>query len=485
MPDRVPSRIAAAFIAVGLVAVLAVGAGLFVSLRSLHQDATASSLGDIAQPIVTRARALGTGDLRAAITNLRADLRPELGLYAVIGERLVTADGTAPILTARLLSVPVDLAVGASAGGTVTATDGARLIFSATVLRRESTAIGRILLVLTAPDNSGSLAVRDLLRVLPAVAIVIVIIVTPIAWFLSRSITRPLRRLADATSALPAAGVSAEPVAPEGPREVRDLTERFNEMTAALDLVRREERELLANIRHDLKTPLTVVSGFAEALRDGTASGSGIPRAAAAIALEASRMEALIEDLRSVDEAGTASLTMRPESVDPVALVMDSVARFGPRASGAAINLRADADPGMMLVADRAAVERVLGNLIENALSVVPADGHILVEARRAADGAVAFRASDDGPGFPPGSLERVFDRFYRADPARTGPGTGLGLSIVRALARAHGGDAVAENLAPSGARVTVTLPGVPKPAWRDADQVRTTPGPATPAAST
>ena len=73
----------------------------------------------------------------------------------------------------------------------------------------------------------------------------------------------------------------------------------------------------------------------------------------------------------------------------------------------------------------------------------------------------MAFRVSDDGPGFPAGSLERAFDRFYRADPARTGPGTGLGLSIVRALARAHGGDAVAENLAPSGARITVTLPAV------------------------
>ena len=465
MPDRVPSRIAAAFIAVGLVAVLAVGAGLFVSLRSLHQDATASSLGDIAQPIVTRARALGAADLRAAITNLRSDLRPELGLYAIVGERLVTADGTAPVLTAGLLSVPAELAVGASAGGTVIATDGSRLIYSATVLRRAGVAVGRILVILTAPDNSGALAVRDLLRVLPAVAIVIVIIVAPIAWFLSRSITRPLRHLADATSALPAAAASPDPVALEGPLEVRDLTERFNEMTAALDSVRREERELLANIRHDLKTPLTVVSGFAEALRDGTASGAGVPRAAAAIAQEASRMEGLIEDLRSVDEAGTAGLTLRPGSIDPAALVMDAVARFGPRASGAAIDLRADADPGMTLVADRAAMERVLGNLIENALSVVPAGGHILVEARRASDGGVAFRASDDGPGFPPGSLERVFDRFYRADPARTGPGTGLGLSIVRALARAHGGDAVAENLAPSGARVTVTLPGVPTPA--------------------
>ena len=92
----------------------------------------------------------------------------------------------------------------------------------------------------------------------------------------------------------------------------------------------------------------------------------------------------------------------------------------------------------------------------------MPAGGHVLVEARRGFADGVVFRVSDDGPGFPPGSLERAFDRFYRADPARTGVGTGLGLSIVRALARSHGGDAVAENLAPTGGRVTVTLPGVP-----------------------
>jgi two-component system sensor histidine kinase MprB len=107
-------------------------------------------------------------------------------------------------------------------------------------------------------------------------------------------------------------------------------------------------------------------------------------------------------------------------------------------------------------------MERILGNLIDNALSVARQGGQVLVEARGATGGGVAIRVSDDGPGFPPGSLERAFDRFYRSNPARTGPGTGLGLSIVRALARAHGGDAVAENLAPTGARVTVTMPVMP-----------------------
>lgn len=116
--------------------------------------------------------------------------------------------------------------------------------------------------------------------------------------------------------------------------------------------------------------------------------------------------------------------------------------------------------------ADRLAVDRLIGNLVENAIRAQAGAGRVLVAARAATlpDGgrAVALVVSDDGPGFPPGAVARVFERSFRADPARTGPGSGLGLAIVRELARAHGGDATAENLAPRGARVSVVLPVVP-----------------------
>ncbi len=460
MPDRVSTRIAAAFAVVGLVAVLALGAGQLVSLRTLHQEATISSLGDIAQPVLARVRSVGAlAELRAAAAALKAELPPDVGLYAIVGGRVITSETGG--LDVAVGSIDTSgLAVGQSTGGELVATDGTRVLYSATVVRPAGAAIGRISVVLTETDGSAAMALRDLLRVLPLVALVILLVVTPIAWLLSRSITRPLRQLAAATASIPVADTPTVPVVPEGPREVRDLTERFNAMTAELDRVRGEERELLANIRHDLRTPLTVVAGFAEALRDGTATGDHVTRAADAIAQEAARMDGLVEDLRAVDEAGSGGVPLRPEALDPVALVRDAAARFAPRAAAAGIEVRAEADPDLRLVADRAALERILGNLVDNALAVVPAGGHILVEARASA-GGVAVRVSDDGPGFPPGSLDRAFDRLYRADPARTGPGTGLGLSIVRALARAHGGSAVAENLAPTGGRVTVTLPPI------------------------
>jgi two-component system sensor histidine kinase KdpD len=115
---------------------------------------------------------------------------------------------------------------------------------------------------------------------------------------------------------------------------------------------------------------------------------------------------------------------------------------------------------------DRLAVERILQNLVDNAFSVLPAGGHIWLRAApvhlEGRPEGISLSVTDDGPGFPPGTTSRVFERFYRADPSRAGGGSGLGLAIVRELARAHGGEAWAENVAPRGARITVFLPVAP-----------------------
>ena len=145
-------------------------------------------------------------------------------------------------------------------------------------------------------------------------------------------------------------------------------------------------------------------------------------------------------------------------------LLDETAERFRTRAAGRGVDLSvvAGAAPvaaDLAFSADRVAVDRILGNLVENALAVVPAPGgHNWLEARGSADW-ITLAVSDDGPGFPPGATQRIFDRFYRGDPARSGPGSGLGLAIVRELARAHGGEAQAESLAPHGARVVVHLP--------------------------
>ncbi|HEY2887232.1 MAG TPA: sensor histidine kinase, partial [Candidatus Limnocylindrales bacterium] len=134
-------------------------------------------------------------------------------------------------------------------------------------------------------------------------------------------------------------------------------------------------------------------------------------------------------------------------------------------AAGVAIEILGETPAGLALAADRQAVERILANLVGNALDAVPRGGHVWLSCGVAEPASIAFTVTDDGPGFPPGAAARVFERFYRGDPSRSGPGLGLGLAIVRELAVVHGGSAHAENVAPHGARVGVILPTVPRPA--------------------
>jgi signal transduction histidine kinase len=481
MLDRVSVRIGLAFAVVGLTTMLAVGAGLFVTLRELHRDATRAAMADVAQPLVARIRLVAVpADLRRRLAELRTELPAEVEVVVLTANGRVLGETDRPLDVASIEIDPA-LAPGEVVAGSLPDAAGTDFLYAATVLARGGPATGSKAIVLLTQDRSAAAAWRDVTRFLPVVILLALLFGAPIAWLLSRSITRPLRRLAAATADVPSVG--APPLPLEGPREVRELTERFNAMTAELDSTRREEGELLANIRHDLRTPLTVIGGFALALEDGTAAGDAAVRAARAIAEETDRIERLVAGIGTIEEVRTGRLELRPEALDARALVAATVDRFGPAAAAAGIDLRAehgpgddgppsgetDAPPVLWLTADRAAVERTLANLVENALATVPRPGgHVLVGAHLGRDGGgravVDLRVSDDGRGFPPGSLDRVFDRFFRADPARSGPGSGLGLAIVRALARAHGGEATAENLAPTGARVTVTLPVVPPP---------------------
>jgi two-component system OmpR family sensor kinase len=252
---------------------------------------------------------------------------------------------------------------------------------------------------------------------------------------------------------------------------VRELTRRFNAMAAELEAQRDEETRLLADLRHDLRTPLTVIGGFSEALADGTATGEDAGRAAAAIRDEAARLERLVAELDAVERLRAGAAGLRPEPVDAAVVVAATVDRFATAARARGVTLAAAGSAGsapaanLSIAADRVALDRILGNLVENALAAVADHGqHIWVDARPIpAVGehgpGVAITVTDDGPGFAPGDAERAFERFYRADASRTGGGAGLGLAIVRELARAHGGDAIAENVAPRGARISVLLP--------------------------
>jgi signal transduction histidine kinase len=472
VPDRLSTRIALAFIGVALVTVVATGATLFVALRGLHQDAEIAALSQTSQPLVFQLRAAAlSGDLRSLLSDLRQQVAAD-----GVSVDLLSSDGRTVDLFGE--AAPVDRIAldpsstrGTVATGTVRFADGRDHVYAATTLRGANAVGPTRAIVLSQVDTSAGDALRDLARTLLVVVIIVAVAGIPIAFVLGRSVTGPLRKLARATADLPTGDLDPLPV--EGPAEVRELTTRFNAMAAELSETRAHEARMLADLRHDLRTPLTVISGFSAALADGTAVGDDAATAARAIGEEAARLERLVAELEALERLRDGSRGIRPEPLDADALIRETAVRFGPTATAAGVELTAlpvDDGTDLSFVADRLAVERILGNLVGNALAVVRIDGHVWLAARPiAAVGqtgrpGVVLSVTDDGPGFPPGDVERAFERFYRGDPSRAGSGTGLGLAIVRELARAHGGEALAENVAPHGARLSVLLPGTPFP---------------------
>ncbi len=475
MPRGLTARITVAFIALAIAILVGMGGALFLVLRGLHAEATTTALLDLSDSIIPQVRiSIADGNLRGAIADIQTRLdRRDIDLLLVTNEgTLQTLEGS--VVDAAQISVPPTV-LGATTSGTTTLGEGGRAAFAATSIRaRPGDGIRAIAFVTV--DRSGAQALADLGRAIPALGFVLLVVGIPLAWLLSRSVTTPLRRLAAATADIPLASPGSIPLS--GPTEVRELTTRFNAMAAEMDSTREREAELLANLRHDLRTPLTVIGGFAEALKDGTASGDVAVAAAQTIAEETERLERLVDQLGAFERIRSGDDGLRPEPLDAGDLLAATVARFSTRAADAGVELAITATVDAASLAtngpvafagDRLAIERILANLVANALTAVGAGGHVWLAAR-AADGAagidgpaVILSVIDDGPGFPPGATERVFDRFYRADPARAGAGSGLGLTIVRELARAHGGTAVAENVAPHGARVSIILPVVPR----------------------
>lgn len=277
-------------------------------------------------------------------------------------------------------------------------------------------------------------------------------------WAAER-ITRPLGRLRDAARQLGLRDLSLR-VPVEGDTEVAELAAAFNRMAERLEAEDRARRQLLADVAHELGHPLSVLRGRLELMQDGIQAPT--PEALVTLQDEVVRMSRLIGDLRdlSLADAGALSLRLRPvrleEVVDPL------LANLEPVAAGRRIALERDVAPGLpVLEVDPDRIRQVLVNLLSNALRYTPEGGRVTLRAWQHGS-EVRIEVADTGPGIDPADLPHVFERFYRADPARTrsaGGGTGLGLAIARSLVHLHGGRIWAENRPEGGSRFTVALP--------------------------
>lgn len=293
---------------------------------------------------------------------------------------------------------------------------------------------------------------------------VVALLLSPLlAWLIARWVAAPLQRMAMAARAV-AEGEYQHPLPTEGPMEVRALAAAFNHMIDRVRTSQQAQRDFVANVSHELKTPLTSIQGFAQAIVDQTAGTRDAQVRAAGIILdETHRLQGLVDDLLDLArfDAGQTALELKPMDLGAM---LDAVAdHLSLRAEEKQVRLVRRLDPLPTVVADGDRLAQVFTNLLDNAIRHTPSGGSVGLTAQEEA-GWVTIHVEDTGPGIPEEALSRIFERFYQLDPARQGGGgrgAGLGLAISREIVAAHAGTLTAKSVVGRGSRFTVRLPVV------------------------
>ena len=271
------------------------------------------------------------------------------------------------------------------------------------------------------------------------------------AYLLARRIARPVGRVAEASREL-ARGEHPAPVPVEGGTELATLATAFNDLAVQLAKAREAERSFLLSVSHELKTPLTAIRGYAEAVEDGAID----PReAAATVQVEAARLERLVKDLLDLARMNKTDFSVHNAEIDLVDVVEDAVRRYQGQADAFGVTLTAQTDGSAPAVADADRVLQVVSNLVENALRLTPAGGEVKVAAQPG-----VLRVEDTGPGLGDDERAHAFERFYLHERyGRERPvGTGLGLAIVKELTEAMGGSVQVESVPGRMTAFTVRL---------------------------
>ncbi|MBA2298592.1 MAG: HAMP domain-containing histidine kinase [Actinobacteria bacterium] len=275
------------------------------------------------------------------------------------------------------------------------------------------------------------------------------------AVVVGRSIASSLGGLADTSAELARGDLTAR--APlRGPTELRVLATSFNEMAENIERLFDARRELVAWASHDLRTPLANMQAMLEAIEDGLAEPDDyLP----ALRDQVRALTTLVEDLFELVRIDSGALTLELREAQLAGLVNGCLRGLEAEARARHVSLEARVDDSVTARCAPEKVERVLLNLLANALRHTPSDGSVAVFVEPEVDG-IRVVVEDTGEGLTAESLRRMFERFWRGDPARSARGAGLGLAIARGLVEAHGGRIWAENRPGGGARVSFTLPG-------------------------
>ncbi len=278
-------------------------------------------------------------------------------------------------------------------------------------------------------------------------------------WLLSRRILSPVRTLSVAAGRV-GQGDLSQRVQVAGRDEIGELGRTFNSMAGRLQQAERQRRNLMSDVAHELRTPLSNIQGYVEAIRDGLIEPTS--ETLESVHKQVLHLADLVEDLRVLALAEAGDLRLRIEAHAVGDVLREAVEPFRPRAQARNIELSTSVKPGLPYAAmDRTRISQVVSNLLENAIRHTPQGGAVTLTAGRGGPGMVRITVADTGEGIPPEDLPSLFDRFYRADPsrARATGGVGLGLTIARQLVEAHGGTISARSEPGEGATFAFELP--------------------------
>jgi two-component system, OmpR family, sensor kinase len=389
--------------------------------------------------------------LARRVERLHADLDIDVIVRGLDGRVLAAAGATPP-------SPPADAMAAVRAGQVIAR--GRPVPYALAPVRDPASGVVVATVQISAPHRFGP---RGLLR--PLLFVVVVLAAVAVASRpLARRLSRPLERLTEAARRLGGGDLTARAPAPRRGRrrhpvsdEIAELTRAFNEMAERVEGLVRGQKELLANVSHELRSPLTRLRmALALLPRDGATEAR-----LADAERDLAELEQLIDDVLAAARLEATGLPTRLVEVDVAALLagLAERARHDPAVAGKAVRVEAGAAP--TLTADEALLRRAVWNLVENAAKYGAPP--ISLAAERQGD-RVALSVSDEGPGIPPEARERVLDPFYRLDAARTpggaGPGgVGLGLTFARRVAEVHGGAITVGAAGERGCRVTISLP--------------------------
>jgi two-component system OmpR family sensor kinase len=463
------SRLLLSYVAVIVVCLVLVGLGLLLFAGSLWTRETFWRLEAAAQATLLALRQAGPLEtlpperLRAQV--LKAAEEQEVRVLVLDARRTVQFDSEKAWEGERLeldgvARTPVALGRVRGAFLAPTGRGGGRWIFAGQMVARPGG--GRQIILFASPRwRMWGWFVENLVPPLVRAGAVAFVLSILLALLVSRSVAAPLRRVAAAAEAI-ARGEAGTRAPVSGPQEVRALASSFNTMADRVEAARQSQRDFVANVSHELKTPLTSIQGFSQALLDGTASTpETAARAAHVVHEEAERMRRMVDELLTLARFDAGQMVMARDPVELGPLLRACVEKLAPQAQAAEVTIDMDVPEQLPVTGDADRLAQVFGNLLDNGVAHTPAGGSVAVAARRADEGHfVEVTVTDTGRGIPADALPRIFERFYQVDKARRrSRGAGLGLAITKEIVEAHGGTITAESVVGLGSRFAVRLP--------------------------